>query len=108
MSEILDLSGRVALITGAGQGVGRQIALHFAAHKAGGIVVNDYFLDRAAQVVDEIKSAGGRAIGPIPYRSTHPPEHNDRTDGGERRAHPTGRHQECTPPELERPCGEPW
>ena len=62
MSEILDLSGRVALITGAGQGVGRQIALHFAAHNAGGIVVNDYFLDRAAQVVDEIKSAGGRAI----------------------------------------------
>ncbi len=35
MSDILDLSGQVAFVTGAGQGVGRQIALHFAAHDAG-------------------------------------------------------------------------
>ena len=62
MKDILDLSGRVALITGAGQGVGRQIALHFAAHGADGVVVNDYFLDRAQLVAGEIEAAGGRAI----------------------------------------------
>ncbi len=62
MSDILDLNGKVTLITGAGQGVGRQIALHFAAHKAAGIVVNDYFLDRAEQVAREVNAAGGKAI----------------------------------------------
>lgn len=62
MSDILDLNGKVTLITGAGQGVGRQIALHFAAHNAAGIVVNDYFLDRAEQVAREINAAGGKAV----------------------------------------------
>ena len=47
MTDILDLAGRVALVTGAGQGVGRQIALHLAAHNAGGVVVNDFVLARA-------------------------------------------------------------
>ncbi|MES5487372.1 SDR family oxidoreductase [Bradyrhizobium sp. INPA03-11B] len=62
MNDILDLNGKVTLITGAGQGVGRQIALHFAAHNAAGIVVNDYFLERAEQVAREINAAGGKAI----------------------------------------------
>jgi 3-oxoacyl-[acyl-carrier protein] reductase len=59
MKDILDLGGRVALVTGAGQGVGRQIALHLAAHNAGGVVVNDYVLDRAKAVAEEIKAEGG-------------------------------------------------
>ncbi len=62
MSEVLDLDGRIALVTGAGQGVGRQIALHLTAHNAGGVVVNDYVLDRAEAVVEEIKELGGNAI----------------------------------------------
>ncbi|MGY3696509.1 2-hydroxycyclohexanecarboxyl-CoA dehydrogenase [Bradyrhizobium sp. USDA 3240] len=62
MSDILDLNGKVTLITGAGQGVGRQIALHFAAHNAAGIVVNDYILDRAELVAREITAAGGKAV----------------------------------------------
>lgn len=62
MTDILDLAGRVALVTGAGQGVGRQIALHFGAHNAGGVVVNDYVLERAEAVAEEIRAAGGKAI----------------------------------------------
>lgn len=62
MKDVLDLSGRVALVTGAGQGVGRQIALHLAAHNAGGVVVNDYVLSRAEAVAEEIKATGGKAL----------------------------------------------
>ncbi len=61
-NDILDLAGRVALVTGSGQGVGRQIALHLAQHNSGGVAVNDYHLARAEAVVEEIRSAGGKAI----------------------------------------------
>jgi len=62
MSNIVDLKGRTALITGAGQGIGRQVALHFAQNNAGGIVVNDFVLARAQEVVEEVQQAGGKAI----------------------------------------------
>lgn len=60
--DILDVAGRVALVTGAGQGVGRSIALHLAAHNAGGVAVNDYHLDRAEAVAEEVRAAGGKAM----------------------------------------------
>ena len=63
MTDILDLGGRAAVVTGAGQGVGRQIALHLAGAKnSGGVAVNDYYLERAQSTVDEIKKAGGKAV----------------------------------------------
>jgi 3-oxoacyl-[acyl-carrier protein] reductase len=62
MSDLLSLNGRVALISGAGQGVGRQIALHFVEHGAAGVVVNDFFAERAEAVAKEIAAAGGKAI----------------------------------------------
>ena len=63
MADILDLSGRVSLVTGAGQGVGREIALYLgAATGSGGVAVNDYYLDRAEAVAEEIRAAGGRAF----------------------------------------------
>lgn len=61
-SEVLDLGGRIALVTGAGQGVGRQIALHLSQHNSGGVAVNDYHLSRAEDVVKEIRERGGKAI----------------------------------------------
>lgn len=62
MTNLLDLNGQVTLVTGAGQGVGRQIALHFGAHNAGGVLVNDYHLERAETVAAEIEEAGGKAL----------------------------------------------
>lgn len=61
-ADILDLNGRVGLITGAGQGVGRQVALHFAAYHAGAIVVNDFRLDRAEAVAAEVEKLGCKAL----------------------------------------------
>jgi len=62
MTDLLSLNGRVALVTGAGQGIGRQVALHFAQHQAGAVVVNDYSAERAEQVAEEIRALGGRAL----------------------------------------------
>src|SRR5690606_23888561 len=54
------LKDRVAIVTGAGGGLGRAHALELARHGAA-IVVND--LDGAAQeVADRIGAAGGRAL----------------------------------------------
>lgn len=60
MNDILDVTGRVALVTGAGQGVGQQVAEHLAAHGAT-VIVNDYFLERAQAVAKAIGNAGGKA-----------------------------------------------
>lgn len=58
----LELNGKVALVTGAGQGIGKEIAMVLAAEGAK-TVVNDYFEDRAKAVAEEIKAGGGSALG---------------------------------------------
>lgn len=56
-----DLSGKTALITGAGQGVGRGIALALSAAGAN-VVLAGRTLEKVEQVAGEIKERGGAAI----------------------------------------------
>lgn len=60
--------GRTALVTGAGQGVGRGIAERLAATGVH-VLVNDLAPDRSATVAEEITSAGGSAE-PVPFDVT--------------------------------------
>ncbi|UMG91268.1 3-oxoacyl-ACP reductase FabG [Nocardioides sp. TF02-7] len=54
--------GRVAVVTGGAQGLGAQVARELAAGGAA-VAVLDLDEQRTKPVVDEIESAGGRAIG---------------------------------------------
>ena len=61
VGNILEMGGKAALVTGAGQGVGRQVAIHLASYGAK-VAVNDFYQDRADAVAAEIESFGGSAL----------------------------------------------
>jgi NAD(P)-dependent dehydrogenase (short-subunit alcohol dehydrogenase family) len=71
----VDLTGRVAVVAGGSRGLGRQIALAFAAHGAA-VVVASRKADACAAVVAEIEAVGGRALAV--------PAHVGRWEDGER------------------------
>ena len=55
------LEGKIALVTGASRGIGRQIALTLAAQGAAVIVNYNGSAAKAEEVVEEIEKAGGKA-----------------------------------------------
>lgn len=64
---MVGLTGKVAIVTGGGRGLGRAIAMGMASVGAK-VVVADFFVDDAGKaaadaVADEIVSAGGEAVG---------------------------------------------
>src|SRR3954452_11264094 len=60
MSARIDLSGKAAIVTGAGRGLGRAYAVALSAAGAA-VVVNDIDADAAGETVALVTDAGGRA-----------------------------------------------
>lgn len=61
MSAPLDLAGRLAVISGAGSGIGEALATRAALDHAMQVVVADVDAGRAEAVVETIRTAGGQA-----------------------------------------------
>ena len=62
MTTTIDLSGKIALVTGAGRGIGREIALTLAAAGAA-VAVNDFAGEEACRaVVAEIEALGSAGL----------------------------------------------
>lgn len=59
------LKGRVAIVTGAGQGIGREVAMRFAREGAA-VGVLEVVKDNCERTAADIRAAGGRAIA-LPY-----------------------------------------
>ncbi|MEK6760159.1 MAG: 3-oxoacyl-[acyl-carrier-protein] reductase [Deltaproteobacteria bacterium] len=57
----MQLSGKVALVTGAGQGIGKAIALKLASYGAD-VAVVDVNLEKAEETAAEIKSMGRKSM----------------------------------------------
>ena len=57
----MKLKDKVAIITGAGQGIGKEYALRFAREGAK-VVISEIKLENAQQVAQEIESKGGKAL----------------------------------------------
>ena len=57
MQKLFDLSGRVALVTGAGQGMGLGIVRALATQGAR-VLLNDYHADRAAAAAQTLRALG--------------------------------------------------
>jgi NAD(P)-dependent dehydrogenase (short-subunit alcohol dehydrogenase family) len=61
MDDVLSLDGRAAIVTGAGNGLGRAEALALAAAGAR-VVLNDLAADDVQAVAEEIVAGGGKAV----------------------------------------------
>jgi 3-oxoacyl-[acyl-carrier protein] reductase len=79
MSFTIDLEGRRALVTGAGQGVGRGIA-HALAEAGAVVVVNDIRAAQAEAVAEELRVAGGKADA-LPFDVTNWTQVSEAIDG---------------------------
>ncbi len=55
------LAGKVAIVTGAGSGIGRATAIRFA-HEGAVVVVADIVADAATRVAEKIEADGGTAL----------------------------------------------
>src|SRR5260370_17646625 len=52
---------KICIVTGAGQGIGRAIALEFAAQRAGAVVIADINAESGEETADLVRAAGAAA-----------------------------------------------
>ena len=64
IKNLFDLSGKVAIVTGGAQGLGRYLSIGLATYGAD-VMVADLQYEKAAEVVEEVKALGRRSK---PYR----------------------------------------
>jgi len=60
----MGVAGRVAIVTGSGQGIGEGIARRLSGDGAR-VVVNDIFTEKVERVVDALREAGGQVLGVV-------------------------------------------
>ncbi|MCL6456888.1 MAG: glucose 1-dehydrogenase [Gorillibacterium sp.] len=57
-----DLVGKIAVVTGASKGIGREIAIRFGLERMKVVINYNHGADEVKSVVEEIQNAGGEAI----------------------------------------------
>ena len=67
MTDLFDMTGKVAIVTGGSRGLGREMVLAFAEHGAD-VVIASRKLDNCQAVADEVRALGRRAL-PLAYHA---------------------------------------
>ena len=71
MQRFVSFAGRTAIVTGSGRNIGRAIALALAEGGANVVVNGHSDRDAVDAVVEEIRRAGGKALGLMADVSSH-------------------------------------
>ena len=61
MTDLFDMTGKVAVVTGGSRGLGREMVLAFADHGAD-VVIASRKLENCQAVADEVRQRGRRAL----------------------------------------------
>ena len=91
LTELIDLSGRVAIVTGAAQGLGFEVSRRLAEAGAA-VVVNDLDGDRAREAADLLGGCGQAEPLPLPRRRVQSPTGRRGRSGDGALCLRTGRH----------------